>query len=291
MSLKNVPIPEAAEKAGLTNLMFADDFDSYDTIDMSGEGKPGYIWYTDRPYGMPQTAPEEIEIEDSMVKLRRKPGYSGSLLLLQTYSKKGDTGYIMRPGTYMEAKIRAPYPTEDHKGWPAFWTIGLADFMSRKWDNVGELDIVELFRTTDKATGEKRPYFAGSLHDHFRVDGDPYKKKLATNSVNATGYNDEFIWVDEDWHVYAALWEEGRISWYFDNKLSHSATFNATDLPQYYHRDDPNPLPRIEHSRPELADRTWPGAHNIMNTDPEVLILGGGIGWPCDVDWVRVWQK
>ena len=39
MNFKNVPIPAAAEAAGMTNLVFSEDFETEKSIDFSGEGK------------------------------------------------------------------------------------------------------------------------------------------------------------------------------------------------------------------------------------------------------------
>ena len=138
--------------------------------------------------------------------------------------------------------------------------------------------------------------YTGTLHEHKRVYDEEGKeirnaRMFASNLVVSTGYQDKFTYMDDGWHTYAALWEPGYIAWYLDGKLMHSARYNATDLPQYFNRDNPNPLPRLEDSRPELANRTWVGAHHQMNEEDEILVLGCNKNWPMEVDWVRVWQK
>ena len=286
MSFKNTPIPAAAEAAGMTRLAFADDFDSYDTIDVSGEGKPGYLWYVDRPYGKPDLTPEEYEINNSVLTL--KAFHNGCLTDLVTYSKKGGTGYVMQHG-YAEVRIRIKMPTEKRRGsWPCFWGMSQRDFLGRAWSHCGELDIIEMVPIHDKT----KPIYTGTLHEHhrFRDEEGKLKTVYASNLVNSCGYNDYFDYIDEEWHTYAALWEPGHIAWYWDNKLMHSALFNEWDLPQYFYRNDPTPLPRIEHHRPELAARTWKGAHHIMESDPQVMILGAREHWPAEIDWVRIWE-
>ena len=285
MSFKNVPIPAAAEAAGMTKLVFADDFDSYDTIDMSGEGKPGYNWYADRPYGASTLTKEDLVIKDSVVTIR--PERSDAAVGLPSYSRKGKTGFTYNKG-YAEARMRFPVSGvgEIKNSWPAFWGLGVDDVAGRPWNHIGELDILEAVcaQQIDNAV-----IYTGTLHDHNRLESTT--SKLCTNSINATGYKDQFDVLDDDWHTYAALWDENYVAWYLDNKLMHSARYTEGELPQYYYRDDPTPLPRIEEVYPNYGRPAWPGAHTIMNTDNLALFVSGQRNWPVEVDWVRVWQK
>ena len=281
---KSLPIPEAARAAGMTRLVFADDFDSYDTIDLSGKGRPGYLWYADRPYGFPTLTREELVLRDSV--LHMEPEVCGSAIGLCSFSRAGACGFAMHYG-YAEARIRASMPTGPYNGVPAFWGISQRDFMDGVWEHCGELDILEI-----NVAGDGMIY-TGTLHDHYRSgrtrpDGTR-EQTAATNLVNALGYG-RADFLDDGWHTYAALWEPGHVAWYLDGVEMHSARYRVGALPEYYYRDDPRPLPRIEASKPELAGRTWPGAHHIMEMENEVIILGCNKHWPMDVDWVRIWQ-
>jgi hypothetical protein len=131
--------------------------------------------------------------------------------------------------------------------------------------------------------------YTGTLHDHNRLESP--ETRLCTNTINATGYQDQFDVLDDDWHTYAALWDENYVAWYLDNKLMHSARYSVDALPEYYYGDDPTPLPRYEHAHPEAANRTWVGAHSVMDGEEEVIILGCNYNWPMEVDWVRIWGK
>lgn len=290
MSFKNVPIPAAAEAAGFTKLALADDFDDLSNIDFSGEGKPGYVWYADRPMNMPTMTESDFKIVEESV-VRMQPEMCSPLIGLSSYSKKGDTGYTMQYG-YLEARIRVKIPGKEYNRkthcWPAFWTLGLENFMGRPFERCGELDVIEMV-----TIHEGHPIYTGTLHDWHRYKDEEGKTKTAyaSNLVNSTGYNDYFDYIDEEWHTYAALWEPGHVAWYWDNKLMHSARYNEWDLPQYFYREDPTPLPRLEHRDPKFEKRTWKGAHSIMEHDPEVVILGCRGAWPMDIDWVRVWEK
>ena len=294
MSFKNVPIPAAAEAAGFTNLVFADDFDSYDTIDFSGEGKEGYNWYTDRPYGMTTLTKDDMQIKDSVLFMQ--PEICPSAIGMTTFSTKGKTGFVMKYG-YAEARIRADEPVGEYDGVPAFWAIGLRDMLKTDvigWKDCGELDILEIERCVDPESGKTRNYYTGTLH-HWRRSGELREngapvQTCATNLVNALGYN-ERRWLDGEWHTYAALWEPGHVSWYLDGKLMHSARYTPDALPEYYYGEEQTHLPRHEEAHPEAAHRTWVGGHSVMDGEEEVVILGCNKNWPMEVDWVRVWAK
>lgn len=286
MSFRNVPIPAAAEAAGMTKLAFADDFDSYDTIDMSGEGKPGYNWYADRPYTNTVLTAEELVIRDSVVTIR--PESAHAAVGLPTYSRKGKTGFTYNKG-YAEARMRFPVSglgKVEHGQIPAFWALGVDDVAGKPWNHIGELDILEAVQAhqIDNAV-----IYTGTLHDHDRVGRD--KTRLCTNTINATGYRDQFDVLDDQWHTYAALWDDNYVAWYLDNKLMHSARYADGKMPEYFYRDDPTPLPPAEEVYPNYDRPAWPGAHTIMATDHMVLFISGHRDWPVDVDWVRVWQK
>ncbi|MBO5670057.1 MAG: family 16 glycosylhydrolase [Clostridia bacterium] len=288
---KQIPIPEAAKAAGMTTLVFEDDFDSMDTIDINATHEAGYKWYPDA-YGCRLTS-DYIYQKDSYIHMG---GPQPKAYGLVTYSRERDEGYLATCGCYLECRMRAAMPIGEYGGIPAFWTMGVADFMGRPWEHVGELDVVELFVTKNKQD-EDQKYFAGTLHDHYltgnvREDGRP-EKKTGTNMVNACGYLDQFPFTDDDWHTYGALWETGRITWYRDGVKMHSIEYSADALPECFYRDDPTPLPPAETVWPNntaLKDRRWVGAHTIMDTDKEVVFLTSRETYSMDVDWVRIWR-
>ncbi len=280
--MREISIPVAAQAAGMTRLTFSDDFESIDTIDMSGEGKDGYAWFTDRPYNISPLTAEDFYIKDSVLYLR--PRDCAAAIGLPTYSRKGDRGFKYRFG-YAEARIRVDKPLGKYNGVPAFWGMCHKDFMDQPWEHAGELDILEVMELDNDGSIS----YTGSLHDHWRQE-NVEERRYCSNLINSLGYKGHDH-VDGEWHTYAALWEEGHIAWYMDGKLMHSARYQEGALPQYFYRDDPTPLPRIEENDPSLANRTWIGGHSIMDTDEMVLMLGCNYEWPMEVDWVRVWQK
>lgn len=294
MSCKNVPIPEAAKAAGMTKLVFCEDFESETAIDFSGKGLPGYSFYADRPYAMPTLTPEECQMRDSVLYF--VPEKCKAAIGLVSYSKTGRNGFLMTYG-YAEARIRADMSVGLYDGWPAFWAMEKKAMMGEFWVNCGEIDILEMVDPKGKGrSGEagKDKIYTGTLHEHkrfFDEEGNEGKRQFASSSVIASGYQDNFDYIDDQWHTYAVLWEPGYIAWYLDDKLMHAARFEEGKIPEYYYRDDPTPVKRLQEVYPNLTERVWEGAHTIMNTAEEILCLGANKNWPMEVDWVRVWQK
>ncbi len=288
---EGVDIPQAALDFGMTKLAFADDFDSYDTIDFSGEGKEGYNWYVDRPYKGVTLTREEIVIEDGVMTFA--PKTCPSSIGLPTFSANGKTGYTMNFG-YAEARIRFSVEdlslrSEGRNGWPSFWGVSVVDVVGEKWDRVGELDILEAHQM-EADNPNSDVIYTGTLHDHVKLEDG--SQQIATNATNATGAMEIKDYLDNEWHTYAALWTENYIAWYLDGELMHSVRFSEDNYPVYYYRDsaDDEALVWNEVDTPALKGRTWVGAHSIMNVDHMVLFLGAHETWPIDVDWVRVWE-
>ncbi len=278
----NTPtVPAVAAQYGCSKLLFSDDFDSPLTIDYSGKGHPGYLWYIDRPYGWSTLTTDDFSVADSVLTV--SPDEHFSSYSLSTYSKAGNTGFTWKFG-YAEARIRfdvtdIPTSAQGRTDYPTFWAISIHDVLGEKWPECGELDVMEVFlkQNTNPNGGV---YYGGALHNHVRVGNS---KKIGTNLINANGYKGERYSPDDGWHTYAALWTEGYIAWYIDGVRMHSVTFEDGKLPIFRFRDNPDPLPSTE------TDRNWKGVHTVMNREELVVILGGDAQWPMQVDWVRVW--
>lgn len=286
MSCKDTPIPEAAAEAGLTELVFCEDFEDDFAIDFSGEGKPGYSFYADRVHRQRRLFPTQAEMRGSVLYLR--PGETSRAVSLSSYSQAGNCGFTIHFG-YVEARVRADRPLGRHTNWPKVWCTGLSEDNTLE-DRFAEVAVVELTDPLDKGRSRSRGkdmIYAGVLHD-FRMTSKG--REHCSNAVNATGYNDNFDYVDTDWHTYGLLWEPGHVAWYMDNQKMHSVRFVGGALPQYYYRDDPRPLPRIEETFPDRHFDVWEGAHTITDRETMRVLLGCGRYWTMDVDWVRVWQ-
>ena len=94
MSDKQIPIPAIAAEKGMTRLVFEDDFDSIDTIDLYGTGDKKYKWYTTRPFRAAPLKPDDVKVENSVLTVCNEdpmynwgiatinPREGGSLLLI-----------------------------------------------------------------------------------------------------------------------------------------------------------------------------------------------------------------
>jgi Ca2+-binding RTX toxin-like protein len=100
---------------------------------------------------------------------------------------------------YFEARINLEGSGGKISDWPAFWLAG------NNWPTDGELDVME--------------GLGGDAAYHFHSPaGGPGK----TVPGDYTG-----------WHVFGALWEPGKVSYYYDNVLVGTITSGITSAPQY----------------------------------------------------------
>ena len=100
----------------------------------------------------------------------------------------------------MEARIWLPPNGGQVQNWPAFWADGTG-----AWPSTGEIDVMEGLES--------------QLCWHFHYTGGAAGSCFAPS---ASG-----------WHVYAADWEPGGITFYFDGKLVGSTTEGITSSPMY----------------------------------------------------------
>ena len=123
----HIEAPEIAKKYGMTRLVFEDDFDSVDTIDINGTGKEGYKWYIRRPYKSTVMTPEDITIADSVLTLHEHNSlYNYGLATVDGYN---GVGYAFNKGV-LEFRIRIPHFDQELRtskipggGVPAVWSF------------------------------------------------------------------------------------------------------------------------------------------------------------------------
>ncbi len=264
--MKDVPIPEIALKHGMTRLVFEDDFDSPDTIDVNDTRQPGYKWYVSRAYGQEPSAPENYKVENSVLTLQAQQGDRTNWTLC-SMEWQSQIGYAFHQGV-LEFRVRIPVPDrpEGAKGWPCVWS-----FPPKKLNNTipefVEVDWMEYW-----GYGQWTTTFHHMKRDPKR---NPVEYFWLENPYNMNVH----CFNDKEWHTMTFLWVDGKIEGWVDDVPCIKQTFYENQLP--------DPLPYVD-----LCGNTKE-AFKILNSPdhPEVLILGGTKFTPLEMDWIRVWQK
>ena len=247
-------------------LVWADEFDgdSLNTSDWNVEThEPGWVNAESQRY----TSLDEGNIEVSDGTLKIKP-----------HIEVGETEEITsgrittqnkHDFTYGRFEARAKVPAG--KGYlPAFWLMATDEGLYGQWPKCGEIDIMEVM-------GQDTSKSYHTIHYGYS-SGNGHKENQGTRVIEPNGYSDEF-------HVYRADWEPGKISWYVDDEF----VYETSDW--YTGTDDDNQI-----TYPAPFDQNF---YIILN-----LAVGGSwVGYPGDaekaemndkvyeVDYVRVYQR
>ena len=160
-----------------------------------------------------------------------------------------------------EASAKVP----EGKGFlPAFWMIPTNENLYGQWPRCGEIDIMEVL-------GDKTDTSYGTIHF-----GNPHSERQGNYTLDTGSFSDEY-------HKFSVEWEPGKIRWYVDGKLIHTADdwYSATE---------------------GQGEITYPAPFD----QPFYLILNLAVGgnWPgnpddttdfenaeYNIDYVRVYQK
>ncbi len=262
--MKSAPTPpEIALQNGMTRLVFEDDFDSLDTIDVNETCEPGYKWYVSKPYGGTSAKPEDYFIKDSVLTLCSPRG-AGTLFSMDW---KSQVGFAFHQGV-LEFRIRIPVPhrpEDSPKGWQAVWS-----FPPKKLNNTTR-EFVELDWLEYWGSGKWATTFHHMKRDPDRKPAEYYWVENPYNPCPAT-------FLDKEWHTVTFLWVDSKIEGWIDGVPCMKQTFYDDQLP--------DPMPYVH--RGFTKD-----AFKILNSpdQPETLIIGGTKHNPLEMDWIRVWQK
>ena len=262
---KAIEAPWLAKEHGMTTLVFEDDFDSLDTIDVENTGKKGFKWYVERPYRF-TTIKEGVDykVENSVLTLCNVDHtYNYGL---GTFHPTNRVGWSFCKGV-LEFRVRIPNPHipagNEGKGIPAVWSFPPATINDDSVQWV-EPDWLEYWEDD---------FWTTAVHDTRR---DQYKGPITYGSTNTNYAGLKGILNDGDWHTLTYLWDDGRLESYLDGKQSMVLTYESGIAE-----------PPINHKKGEPRNDQY----RTMEWEPQTLILGGSETAPLEIDWIRVWQR
>ncbi len=191
-------------------LDFSDEF-SGTSVDLT-KWRPNWLGSSDTAITKPINSAETSCYDPAQASVS-----NGALVLTAMSSScaAGGVNYNYRSGMvesngrynftygYMEASIWTPAGAGV---WPAFWSDG------QNWPSDGEIDVVEAYGTD-----------TSSYHYHYAGCTGSCGPG---GSVVVTG-------ATSGWHTYAADWEPGVITWYYDGKEVWKYTTSITASPQF----------------------------------------------------------
>ena len=209
-------------------LIWADEFDgpagaspdpakwNFETGDGSDQGMPGWgnkerQYYTDDP------ANAATDGEGHLLITVRRPEepldcYYGPCEY--TSARLNTLGKAEFTYGRIEARIRVP---AGQGVWAAFWSLG-ADFREIGWPQCGEIDFMEF-------VGRLPTQVYGTLHGPGYTGGESFG-----------GSRDLADPLSERFVVHRVDWEPGRVKWYVDGALYHSATPEEVPGPWVYEK-------------------------------------------------------
>ena len=243
--------PAAPPQAQAYNLVFADEFD---TFDLSPDGRGVHAWYEGVWFNHQHPPRQNISAANSILGLKWERGQGSIDTSISTLSPHKRNYAAWRYG-YFEARLR----WDVVKGaWPAFWLIPVEDATGQDiykgTKESGEIDIFE-------GQGDQPHVFYGTVHDWVNLHDHANR-----NNAFALPGNVDL----SQFHTYGLLWTPGNVIWYLDNQPLHSER-----TPAIFDRQDFF----LVLSMQEGED--WK-AGNLSGVTASSMRLS--------VDWVRVWQ-
>ena len=225
------PLPVGAP-AGTWNLAFDSEFNgtSLDTTQWSTGWFGSGVTKGVNSLETECMDPAQVSVSNGALNLAAiaKPESCGGATQPYTSGMVTTNGLFNFTYGYMEARIWLPGSTSV-VDWPAFWADG------QNWPTTGEIDVME--------------GLGGPVQAHFHYTGGSLGP--LTGVGNFTG----------GWHTFAADWEPGSVTFYYDGVSIGSFTSGITSAPMYLILDM-----AISGASPAVAPATM------------------------KVDYVRVWQ-
>lgn len=282
---KTITPPEIAQKLGMTKLVFEDDFESLDTIDINATGEEGYKWYVRRPYRATVLTTEDFSIKDSVLTLHEHNSlYNYGLATVDGHN---GVGFTFNKGV-LEFRVRVPSYDQEMRsyklpggGGPAVWSFPREKiyegpgFYTPQWV---ETDWMEYWGDLDMFP---QGHYTITLHETMRSRDENgvviqnEKEAVQKHSLGKERHFNGFH--DALWHTMTFLWEDDLLVGYFDNKEVLRMEYGKDKLC--------TPLPKV------TVGEQMEGAFSFMNEQELALIINGSACNTMEIDWIRVWQK
>ena len=197
---------ETQTVATLTNLVWADEFDTNGTPDTSkwnivtGDGTDqGIPGWGNNELQVYTADSKNVNVQDGVLVITADQEGSG-----YTSARINTKGKYQQQYGRFEARIKLPAG----KGlWPAFWLLGDDNNGALQWPQVGEIDIMEYL-------GDEPTSIFGTIHGPGYSGGESISKQYEL-------LNDRF---DSGFHVFGIEWSPNRINYYVDGDLYQSLT-------------------------------------------------------------------
>ncbi len=235
-------------------LVWADEFNhsaldtNFWTIEVNGHGGGNneLQYYTDKP--------SNIRFEEGMLVIEaHKEQYLGKQYTsarIKTQKKA-----FWRYGR-IEARMKLPY---GQGMWPAFWMLG-ENISSLGWPKCGEIDIMEMIG------GKANDSTVYSTLHWANIENGGHKQHGDTLKLNSGKLADDF-------HIYAAEWDENTIKAYCDSTCFFTININTPEM-QAFHKDF---FIILNYA----VGGNWPGSPDETTVFPQKML----------VDYVRVYKK
>ena len=281
---KNIEAPQIAKDHGMTCLVFEDDFDSLDTIDLNATGEEGYKWYVRRPYRATVLTTEDFSIKDSVLTLHEHNSlYNYGLATVDGHN---GVGFTFNKGV-LEFRVRVPSYDQEMRnynipdgGGPAVWSFPrekIYEYDGNYCPHWVETDWMEYWGDLDLFP---EGHYSITLHETIRAKDEngvvikDEKQSVQKHSLGKERHQNGFH--DALWHTMTFLWEENLLVGWFDDKVVLRMNYGQDRL------CDPLPSLRIGEQM---------GAFSFMNEQHLALIISGSARNTMEIDWIRVWQK
>ena len=206
-------------------LLFHDEFDNYNqtiwNASSPGNDGPSYEHpeFRSKSYDSPQNPSNILEPENGILKIRvhateekQKADFScGEIKTFDnnnwTHPENKYRSWTVRPGTYLEARVKIPQCTGINAAFWLYGIIGAADDPDRRFF---EVDMFESFSNIPNA-------FSSNLHY-----GKEYGHKTHKNKPRRTylkDLNKKPVILEDNWLTFGVEWENDQIKMYINGVL------------------------------------------------------------------------